>query len=189
MFYKIGLRKDEPYFGAVIWSECVQHLHVGKEVLKVTDSWSRMRVWSNLWKVWPSRDCFTCPRWIGPIVYARWHFWGDLLAWDCSNHYILLLSGKVPEYIQQQLVISTSFVVLPLNGSDVVNCDTLSCFFPNVQLKIGFLSLHGQTRNGKNKLYCTLCPIYCNILLHMSVFVCRAAAEALKTFAVDLCKH
>lgn len=38
VFYRIGLRKDEPYFGAVIWSECVQHLHVGKEVLKVTDS-------------------------------------------------------------------------------------------------------------------------------------------------------
>lgn len=36
---------------------------------------------------------------------------------------------------------------------------------------------------------CTLCPVYCYIALHISVFICRTAAEALKTFVVDLCKH
>lgn len=36
--------------------------------------------------------------------------------------FLLLLTGKTPGYIQQQLVISTGFVVLPFAGTGIVNC-------------------------------------------------------------------
>lgn len=49
--------------------------------------------------------------------------------------------------------------------------------------------LSDQTLNGKNKAYRILCTIYCYRPLHVSVFIRREAAEALKTFVVDLCKH
>ena len=54
--------------------------------------------------------------------------------------FLLLLTGKVHGYIQQQSMTSTSFVVLPFAGTGIVNCAVLPCFFSNVQLKIGFLS-------------------------------------------------
>lgn len=63
-----------------------------------------------------------------------------LPAWNLSSRLLLLLTGKMTGYIQQQLVMPTSFVALPFAGTGIVNCAMLPCFFSNVQLKIGFLS-------------------------------------------------
>lgn len=96
-----------------------------------------------------------------------------------------LLTGKMPGSIQQQLVMSAGFIVLPFDGTGVNKCAVLPCCFYNMYLKIGFTV---QTLNGKTKAYCIYCTINCCRPLHVSVFIHREAAEAQKTFVVDLCK-
>lgn len=81
---------------------------------------------------------------------------------------------------------SAGFIVLPFAGTAVVNCAGLPCCFYNMHLEIVFSE---QTLNGKTKACCIFCTIYCCRLLHVSVFIHREAAEAQKTFVVDLCKH
>lgn len=54
--------------------------------------------------------------------------------------FLLLLAGRMPGYIQQQLVMSTIFVALPFAGTGIVNWAMSPCFFSTVQLKISFLS-------------------------------------------------
>lgn len=73
-------------------------------------------------------------------MYAGWHFGGDLPAWNLSSCFFALAHGKMPGYIQQQLVMSTGFVALPFAGTGTVNYGMLPCFFSNMRLKIGFLS-------------------------------------------------
>lgn len=97
-----------------------------------------------------------------------------------------LLTGRVPGSIQQQLVMSAGFIVLPFAGTGVVNCAVLPRCFYNMHLKVGFSD---QTLNGKIKAYGMFCTIYCYRPLHVSVFIHREAAEAQKIFVVDLCKH
>lgn len=71
-------------------------------------------------------------------------------------------------------------------GTGVVNCVVLPCCFYNMHLKIGFSD---QTLNSKTRAYCAFCTIYCYRPLHVSVFIHGEAAEAQKSFVVDLCKH
>lgn len=97
-----------------------------------------------------------------------------------------LLTGKMPGSIQQQLVVSVGFIVLPFAGTGVVNCAVFPCCFYNTHLKIGFSD---QTLNGKTKACCIFCTKYCYRPLHVGIFIHREAAEAQKTFVVDLCKH
>lgn len=94
VLYKVGLRNDEWYFCAIIWSKCIWHLHVGQEVLKITGSWSRKCVWSRLWEVWLSKSHLTFPEQMGQIMYAGWHFGGDLPAWNLSSCFLLWLMER-----------------------------------------------------------------------------------------------
>lgn len=63
-------------------------------------------------------------------------YWPGILA----ALFLPLLTGKMPGYIQQQLVISTGLVALPFAGPGRVNCGVLSFFLSNVQLKMGLLN-------------------------------------------------
>lgn len=71
-------------------------------------------------------------------------------------------------------MVSAGFVALLFAGTGIVNCAVLPHFFSDVQLKTGFFLLSDQTLNGKTKAYCIHRP------MHVSVFICREAAEALK---------
>lgn len=122
-------------------------------------------------------------------MYAQWCFGGDLLAWNLSSPFLLLLTGKMPGYIQQQLLISSGFVARPFAGNGRVNFGVLPCFFSPCTTQDWLFELSDQTLHGKTKEYCMLSTIYCYRPLHVNVFICRASAEALKTFIVDLCKH
>lgn len=61
-----------------------------------------------------------------------------------------LLTGRMPGSIQQQLVMSAGFIVLPFAGTGVVNGAGLPCCFYNICLKMGFSD---QTLNGKTKAF------------------------------------
>lgn len=86
-----------------------------------------------------------------------------------------LLTGRMPGSIQQPLVMSAGFIVLPFAGTGVIDCAVLPCCFYNMNLKIGFSD---QTLNGKTKACCVFCTIYCYRPLHVSVFIHKEAAEA-----------
>lgn len=133
------------------------HLHVGQEVLKITCSWSGKCLKQLKKSLTLKRSSLPSLSTLGKLCILDG---GVLLAWKLSNNFLLLLTEKMPGYIQQQLVVSAGFVALLFAGTGVVNCAVLPRFFSDVQLKIA-LFLSDQTLNGKTKSYCILCTIYC----------------------------